>query len=62
MEKEEEIVVGLIVFAILAIVLMIYRGAGRPDTTCKGGYVFANTGHPTQILDEQGHGIPCEKK
>jgi hypothetical protein len=36
---------------------------GPMETRCAGGYkvVVGQTGHPIQLLDLQGHGVPCDQ-
>lgn len=69
-----ELMIVVAVAAIfLAIILPIF-GAGQGETAswsyltgwteerCMGGYKFVKgqRGSPTQVLDAQGHGIPCK--
>jgi hypothetical protein len=38
-----------------------YGVNGPVDTMCIDGYkvLVARTGHPVQLIDNQGHGVPC---
>jgi Tfp pilus assembly protein FimT len=40
-----------------------YGVNGAMETRCAGGYkvVVGQTGHPIQLLDAQGHGVPCSQ-
>jgi prepilin-type N-terminal cleavage/methylation domain-containing protein len=52
----------LIVVAIVGIILAVVFG-NRDSTKCVGGYVFTNDyNRPTQVLDEKGAGIRCDKQ
>lgn len=52
----------LIVVAILGILAAVIFG-NRESTKCVGGFVFTNDyNRPTQVLDEKGAGIPCNKQ
>ncbi len=52
------------VFLMCAIVFMVIAGVSATSanrTTCEAGYVFTHgySGNAAQVLDAQGHGIPC---
>lgn len=57
------IVVAIIgIFAAVAIPAFMHH-AGGDGSVCKGGYKFAGRdSRSVQIIDAQGHGIPCEMR
>lgn len=59
----EIIFVGVILLLVIGLVV---TGVMSPDTRCIGGYLFSNPAvhyqSSQQILDEQGHGIPCGER
>lgn len=65
----ETVIVLAICGILIAITADVYQcksnGKGCPSKhdprMCSAGYVFVNSGR-TQLLDENGHGIPCEGK
>lgn len=64
----------MIVLAIIGIIAAVavpayqqYRSGGNvsSQTQCIGGYTFTRYSYqraPTQIIDEYGHGIPCNRQ
>ena len=53
----------LITLAILSIIGASIAGglSGGKNYSCQGGYKFTQAyKYKTQILDEHGHGIPCD--
>ena len=46
----------------LLLALLFYSVITAPEAICKSGYVFTNSTHPVQILDENGKGIKCTKE
>lgn len=62
-----EVLIGLAIIALLISVVASNWGEENADgTMCRGGYKFVQTRFDTyeyrQLLDEQGHGIPCGNK
>lgn len=56
----------MIVVAIIAILVAVvgaaFRGnIGEWGVTCKAGYKFTSGAYGTQIYDENGRAIPCQK-
>jgi len=65
MKKGFTLIELLIVIAIVGILAsvaipMMVGEKWSWNTQCVGGYVFTRTSHPTQVLDDQGHGIKCQ--
>lgn len=50
----------MIVLAILGILSALALSSCQGPVQCIGGYEFTKYSHPTQILDDQGHGIKCQ--
>lgn len=56
----EMMIVVAIVVIFCAVLAPMFQHSNSDGTVCKGGYKF--TGHHSravQIIDSQGHGIPC---
>lgn len=48
------------IFAAVAIPMFTSRHSNSDGTICKGGYKFTGRdSRAVQIIDSQGHGIPC---
>lgn len=60
-----ELLIVIAIIAILAAVAapMFNKNSNEDGTVCKGGYKFVGiTSRSPQILDSNGHGIPCTMK
>jgi prepilin-type N-terminal cleavage/methylation domain-containing protein len=58
-----ELMIVLAIVGILAAVLFNIFSRSPDGTVCRGGYKFVPGSHDyTQVIDAQGHGIPCDAK
>jgi prepilin-type N-terminal cleavage/methylation domain-containing protein len=64
MQKGFAFIELMIVIAVVGLLGAIAAAVmnSRDDTSCKAGYLFAHghRGHIAQVIDAQGHGIPCK--
>lgn len=60
-----ELMIVLAIIGIIAAVVvpLLTQSANSDGTVCKGGYKFTGRdARAVQIIDAQGHGIPCEAR